>query len=362
MTNGPCTVIDSVFVRVDSLPADIGIDPVPDKLYYCPGDTVAFLSPIYEPALYPNIDHEWLADPTIVTPLDAYNLLLYADETQVYTRISTNNACADTVSYLLQVVDPVFPLLFTDTTICPGDTVRLKMENDELEPDDILVWTPNANLSCDDCPNPLASPMVSTEYTISGTLKGCPAENSVFVGVFDTYEVTLDAEPDVEVFQGSDVNIISTLEPDNPVGLYNWFVNADSIDHDSMSLYYKSLLEETSFKLVYIDENGCISADSILITIIEAMWDVPDVFTPNNDGLNDVFKVVTNGNPNLELVRFSIFNRWGERVYETTDVNQGWDGTIDGKDAPSDSYILIMEIEFPTGVRETREKDFLLLR
>lgn len=364
MTNGPCTVVDSVFVQVDSLPENLEIYAVPDKDFYCIGDTIALLSPIYEPALYPAIAHLWYDNPDIATTLEAYNVLLYAGQTALFARITTNNACADTVSYLVQVVDPIFPLAFTADTICLGESIQLELNDSELLPTDEISWSPAGTLSCDDCPNPVASPTSSEIYTVTGTVKGCSAESTVTIDIFDPTNVFLEAEPDIEIHQGSSVKILSTVEPDSLTGTgnYSWKTNGQAILHDSMDLYVKSLLEETLFTLSLQDENGCFATDSILITILEPMWDLPDIFSPNNDGLNDVYQVVTNGNPNFTLINFQIFNRWGEKVFESTDINQGWDGQYNGKDAPSEAYIVVMEIEFPAGVRETREKDLLLLR
>lgn len=364
MTNGPCTVVDSVFLQIDSLPQELEISAIPDKDFYCVGDTVALLSPIYEPSLYPNITHEWFDAPSIATTLEAYNVLLYADITRLYARITRNNACADTVSFLMQVVDPVFPLAFTEDTICPGESVQLLLDDAELLPTDQISWSPAGSLSCADCPDPIASPQTFVEYTVTGTVKGCSAASTVTIDLFEPYDVTLEAEPDLEIHKGSSVKILSSILPDSSTstGNYNWSVNGESILHDSMDLYIQSLLEPTWFTLNYTDENGCINEDSIFINILEPMWDIPDLFSPNNDGLNDVYQVVTNGNPNFTLVRFQVFNRWGELVFETKDINEGWDGTYKGKDAPSESYIVVMEIEFPGQVRETKEKDFLLLR
>ncbi|NJL75224.1 MAG: gliding motility-associated C-terminal domain-containing protein [Saprospiraceae bacterium] len=55
---------------------------------------------------------------------------------------------------------------------------------------------------------------------------------------------------------------------------------------------------------------------------------VPLAFTPNNDGTNDILYV--RGNP-IEEVYFAVYNRWGQRVFETTDKNIGWDGTFQGR-------------------------------
>src|SRR5690606_19563788 len=63
---------------------------------------------------------------------------------------------------------------------------------------------------------------------------------------------------------------------------------------------------------------------------------VPNIFTPNGDNLNETFKPVVRGQKEY---RFQIFNRWGAKIFETTDTNQDWDGTYNGEECKSDVYV-----------------------
>lgn len=73
-----------------------------------------------------------------------------------------------------------------------------------------------------------------------------------------------------------------------------------------------------------------------------ALWDLPSAFTPNGDGHNDVFKLLYQGNINLSSIQ--IFNRWGAIVFETKDIDQGWDGRHNGSLAPSDVYVYVIKL------------------
>ena len=63
---------------------------------------------------------------------------------------------------------------------------------------------------------------------------------------------------------------------------------------------------------------------------------MPNAFTPNNDGLNDVFKPVAN---NITLNDLQIFNRWGQIIFETSDINKGWDGVFQGQKCAIGNYV-----------------------
>ncbi len=80
--------------------------------------------------------------------------------------------------------------------------------------------------------------------------------------------------------------------------------------------------------------DGCILTDTIVIFVKEPRVEFPNIFSPNNDGVNEVFYPVVEGSQILEM---QIFNRWGKKVW--TGLSVGWDGKIDGEPAPTDTYV-----------------------
>lgn len=67
---------------------------------------------------------------------------------------------------------------------------------------------------------------------------------------------------------------------------------------------------------------------------------MPNAFSPNNDNLNDVFRVPIDSD--IQLEEFSVFNRWGGLVFQNTDATKGWDGTLKGQPMPSGTYIYMI--------------------
>ncbi|MEL7220125.1 MAG: gliding motility-associated C-terminal domain-containing protein [Bacteroidota bacterium] len=84
------------------------------------------------------------------------------------------------------------------------------------------------------------------------------------------------------------------------------------------------------------DENNCAATDSLEV-IDCAKYEIPNVFSPNGDGTNDIFKVYHTGN-GFEFNSLKVFNRWGQLVHETN-INEPWDGMVNGEPAPSDVFI-----------------------
>ena len=90
------------------------------------------------------------------------------------------------------------------------------------------------------------------------------------------------------------------------------------------------------------------------------VYEVPNAFTPDGDGINDTFSVATEGL--RDVLFFEIYNRWGKKVYTSTGLDSQWDGTIDGTPAPSDVYIYMMRVECPDFEEELLHGDVTLIR
>lgn len=86
---------------------------------------------------------------------------------------------------------------------------------------------------------------------------------------------------------------------------------------------------------------------------------VPNVFSPNSDGYNDVLRVRGKG---IEKLQFIIFNRWGEKVFETTDLNAGWDGTYKGEPVNLAVFVYVLKGEFKNGKLIDEKGNITLMR
>jgi gliding motility-associated-like protein len=87
--------------------------------------------------------------------------------------------------------------------------------------------------------------------------------------------------------------------------------------------------------------NAFCTADSmeVKVNISESYLAVPNVFTPNGDGMNDEFRVAYRS---LKEFHIWVYNRWGKLVYESTDPAKGWDGTINGRPAAEGAYFYVV--------------------
>jgi gliding motility-associated-like protein len=116
------------------------------------------------------------------------------------------------------------------------------------------------------------------------------------------------------------------------------------------------------FSLLVVDEHGCAGSDSILVETKKCPFGIyfPNAFTPNKDGLNDIFKPVMIGRPTV--YKLIIYNRWGQQIFETTDPGQGWNGMIKNGEQESGTYIWTCAYQFYTQEKMIKKGVFLLLR
>jgi len=99
--------------------------------------------------------------------------------------------------------------------------------------------------------------------------------------------------------------------------------------------------ESGTYKMkVTVRSTKCTYSDSIIVTVSESKLEVPNVFTPNGDGYNDEFRVAYKS---LSTFECWVFNRWGRQVFYWNDPQKGWNGKINGKDAPAGPYFYIIK-------------------
>jgi gliding motility-associated-like protein len=215
-TLAQCTVFDSVYIRVDSLP-DLTLMADPIKEAYCQGDVVTLSTPAFEPSFYPDIEHLWTIGLGFETPDTLFNMVFTAQDTTIYQRITTNRACTDTAEILINVIQPpIVTITPQDTSICLGESVQFFMTIEGQY--DEFTWSGDG-LSCTDCFDPVAtpaSPGVAT-YNIEITADGCESPVSTSFNVLA--DPLVDLNTGIEICVGESVQINAA---NDDVSTYTW--------------------------------------------------------------------------------------------------------------------------------------------
>ena len=141
--------------------------------------------------------------------------------------------------------------------------------------------------------------------------------------------------------------------------VYNWTPAWNSSNpNDSSNIVSPS--ESTTYYVYSINDLGCRSVDSIYVNIdYRDKLFIPTAFSPNGDGVNDIFKVV---NLTFQSIQeFKVMNRWGQEVFSASD-NRGWNGKYKGKDQDPATYYYLIRVAFPDGPTKTYKGDVILVR
>ncbi len=116
----------------------------------------------------------------------------------------------------------------------------------------------------------------------------------------------------------------------------------------------------TMVSLLMVVGNEVIDSTSIHVTISESVLKMPNAFTPNGDGINDIYKV----KEHKSIVEFHayIFNRWGQKLYDWTDIDGGWDGTFHGTDVKDGVYFVVVKARGADGIAYNIKRDVNVIR
>ncbi|WP_118951574.1 gliding motility-associated C-terminal domain-containing protein [Taibaiella helva] len=257
--------------------------------------------------------------------------------------------CRDSCHPLIDtfIVKPGADISFTlgsDTLICKGDALELK------------ATVPGGNYRWQDGSTG-ESYTVSEggRYWVAVTAQGCQANDTVTVDMVDVRQALGD---DIVLCQEEAVHATITLQANAPAGaqiLWSDGSHAPQLPVADTGVYW-----------VQVTDNTCSGSDTLKITeqICTCVVNMPNAFSPNGDGLNDVLRpVIASGCPVRQYI-FNIYNRYGSRVYSSADPSGSWDGNYSGGQL-ADAGTYMYELTFLGGAKEVRYQkkgDVTLLR
>lgn len=181
--------------------------------------------------------------------------------------------------------------------------------------------------------------------TASYTITEPPA---VSVSLPDTYEIIL----------GKSVTLVPTYDNNNEY-TFRWSPQYH-LSNPNVPNPVAYPYQTTTYSLTISDINNCSAVDSVTVIVKDSIIIyIPNVFSPNGDGINDVFYVNATAVKDFYMV---IYNRWGEKVFEANDINAGWNGTRNGKELEPGVYVYHITFTFLNYTQEKRKGSITLLR
>jgi len=274
-----------------------------------------------------------------------------ASTTLYYVTITSPQGCTGKDSVLVTVVAaPDVDITAPNTVVCDGGSVVLHASGAGT-----YQWFPAASLSNDQAATTTATPVATTMYHVTVTNpQGCTGTDSILI--------TVSSIPDINIT--ADKTALTCSDPSTRLHAtggksYSW-QPAEYCDNPFSANPLITPGKDTVFYVTGKNEFGCAQTDSIRITFDASMVTfIPNAFSPNNDGLNDYF--VPRIACDMTLQEFSVYNRFGERVYHAVNTPlKGWDGRYKGLPADLGTYFWILRGVDPKGNQTFRKGDVIL--
>lgn len=275
------------------------------------------------------IDKDTIANATITAPY-----------TKKYYLLARWGVCSRNDSIQLNVLKKPVANAGADTIICAGTPALLHGSASNYSGPLIYNWTPRIPQFLFVTPDSTQA-IVRPDSTMNFFFNVKDDYGCNF-SVFDTMKVFID--PPVPAFAGNDTNALlgqpHHLKATGGVN-YSWSP-AGPLNNANISNPTAILYNDTYFRVTVTDAAGCSAFDDVFIKVYEGpTYYMPNAFTPNGDGLNDVLYPTTVGMKFTDY--FMIFDRYGELMFQTREFQKGWDGTYKGKPADQGTYVWIIK-------------------
>lgn len=300
---------------------------------------------------------QWTLAPSVTYTVQNPYYFYPAGGTNTVTLIVTNaDGCKDTSQQVITVNPPPPVSVNAATLICTGKTAQLSASGGMS-----YQWTPTVSLDISNIPSPSASPTVTTVYSVVITAtNGCTflLTTTVNVSQFPGGSVAAIADPPY-VITGNGTSLIYLGAPGANVTWYPLGSTAPTTGYtvgafpDRPTTYTAVVTNGacSDKTTVHVEaySAGCIDKDVF----------VPNTFTPNSDGQNDIFIV---RGLKVQEIYFAVYNRWGEMVFETTDKTKGWDGIYKGRPADVGVFGWYLKVKCFNGEETFRKGNVTLIR
>ncbi len=290
------------------------------------------------------VEYQW-SGPNNYSATGATQTLYSAQPIQSgkYHVLVTNFAGCATLDSVTVAINPnpVASVSFPTATICEGDNLQLQSGGGS-----VYQWSPSTGLSADAIANPVASPAVTTEYTVIVYNQfACSDTAQVLVNVKEAPRAY--AGLDKWIMEGNSAEISANATGQDIT--YSWTPTVYINDPLSL-LPIVSPPRDTSYVLSVLSNVGCGTAtDTMKVHVFKDVF-VPSAFTPNNDGLNDKWNIpALNAFPEFIL---SVYNRYGQLIYQNKGNHIPWDGKYKGQPQPSGVYVYYIDLKVNGGKRK----------
>jgi gliding motility-associated-like protein len=335
--NNNCTAENNIDLTVNSRPvADAG-----DDLLLCYGESAALGGNSSDHAVYQWVPAKGLSDDGAANPISS------ALETLTYALVVTNDKnCSSVDSIYVEVNPQIIVNAGSDISVCIGDSVKLGGEPTASGSkfQYTYQWLAGEQSLTENIANPRVRPLVTTLYYVLVSSGKCQVE-------YDSVVVVVNSLPEISIISDQSIGAGSAVTLNAQGGIkYEWFPK-ESLTNANSDSPEANPLKTTLYRVLVTDANNCTDTASVKVFVQNNLF-IPNLFSPNGDGSNDVFKLYGSG---VDRIILSVFDQKGNEVFRTENkavvFDTGWDGRYAGKVLKDDIYIWTIDGAFYNGER-----------
>ncbi len=273
---------------------------------------------------------------------------------------TTDNGCDSVVTLELEVVADVG----FDVYLSSQDPECHDSNNGYIALDSIIGSTGPYGITINGDPHPTGNLSLLAGGTFNYIIEdafGCQVTEEVTIASPPEFSIELGEDLEIGLGEEIELNPIYSLEPAN----YEWsYITPIECDLNCTFI-------PTNSGFITLDAStadGCSDSDSIYIQVFkESNIYIPNAFTPNEDGYNDLFTVYADANIVESIEKMQVYNRWGSLVYDANQIqpnsfSEGWDGKYKSKPVNPGTYVYWVRIRYIDGTVEIYEGDITLIR
>lgn len=251
-----------------------------------------------------------------------------------YVKITSADGCVNTDSTVVNIRMGPLVDAGTDVNICEGKNIQLNASTNAGS----YLWNPPSGLSNPNILNPIASPASSTTYVLTVDDGTCKKSDSVLVTV--NKKPIADAGPDKVIIAGNFTTLDGSANVADATILWTPAYNISSVTDLTPQV---NPVVAVTYALTLSSTFGCgVSTDSVAVKVYAKLF-IPNAFTPNNDGLNDVWNIeVLEAYPGAVI---KVFNRFGQMVFTNNGEAKPWNGKFKGVVQSTGAYPYIINLK-----------------
>ncbi len=290
----------------------------------------------------------------------AFNSTTTALTTSQFISVVINDGCGPSLtdSIYIEVLPPIETTVATSDTLCTGEPGFASVAISPVGGDYVVSWNNTVSTSLN------APAGTSWQLVVLDNSTGCETSpQTVIIPSYTNVNANFIVTPNsacISFQDANNVNIID-LSQNTTMGLWD-FSNGNELPYvpgQSINEQFNSPGNYT-ITLFAMNDAGCEDTASYTFCVLpEVPVFVPDIFSPNGDGNNDVLFVRGNG---LARIEFRVYNRWGEEVFMSNDVSKGWDGQLRGSPSQSGSYFYSLKARLNNDTPLTLTGEIILVR